>query len=308
MTELEEKSPPDNSPEQIEVVEQPILAEAPAPLPVESQPGDIIPDEQSFLAEEPAPIAQPASPEKKSSSLPWLLLVMGLIAGGLAGFFGRPLLMPGETSAAPLANVEASDQMNMPDPHQAVMLAVIAGARHFTGDPNAPVTLVEFGDFNCGYCSRWAAETLPKIQEKYINTGKVRMAYVHFPILGPDSITAAEGTECAAQQDKFWEYHNILYAHTGTGFTPENLATLAGEIGLDKTVFANCLANFADRKTLENDYRLAQVMGVRGTPAFLVNGVALAGAYPYENFEEIIESELSLRQQQPAESNTEPGG
>jgi protein-disulfide isomerase len=308
MTELEEKSPPDHSPEQMETTEPPALAEEAAPLPVESQPDDAIPDEPPPLAEEPGSSSEAAGQEKSAASLSWLLLIIGLIAGGLAGFFGRPLLMPGETSAAPLANVEASDQMNVPDPHQAVMLAVIAGARHFNGDPNAPVTLVEFGDFNCGYCSRWAAETLPKIQEKYIKTGKVRMAYVHFPILGPDSITAAEGTECAAQQDKFWEYHNILYAHTGTGFTPENLATLAGEIGMDKTVFTNCLANFADQKSLEDDYRLAQVMGVRGTPAFLVNGVALAGAYPYENFEEIIESELSLRQPQPAESTGEPGG
>ena len=171
-------------------------------------------------------------------------------------------------------------------------MAVIANARHFRGDPNAPVTLVEFGDFNCGYCGKWAQETLPLIDEKYIKTGKVRMAYVHYPILGDDSMTAAEGTECAAQQDKFWEYHNLAYANQGIGFTPANLTKMAEELGLNKAAFESCMTNFKDRQSLEDDIRLAQVMGVRGTPAFLVNGVPLAGAYPYEDFVTVIEGSL----------------
>ncbi|GAB4411011.1 MAG: thioredoxin domain-containing protein [Anaerolineae bacterium] len=235
-------------------------------------------------------------PETKSngSPNPWLLLVIGLLVGGLAGFYLYPLVIP-ETviNEGPLAAVEESDQINKPDPHQAVMLAVIAGARHFQGDENAPVTLIEFGDFNCGYCAKWAHETLPLINEKYIKTGKVRMAYVHYPILGDDSMTAAEGAECASQQDKFWDYHNTLYVHRGIGFTPANLTQLATDLGLDKATFEQCLANFPDRTSLEEDIRLAQVMGVRGTPAFLVNGVPLAGAYPYEDFERVIEGILA---------------
>lgn len=223
----------------------------------------------------------------------WLLLMVGLLIGGLGGFYLRPLVTPApEATAAPLAAVEDSGQINKPDPHQSVMLAVIAGARHFYGQPNAPVTIVEFGDFNCGYCGRWARETLPLIDEKYIQTGKVRMAYVHYPILGADSMTAAEATECASQQNKFWDYHNLLYANQGIGFTPTNLIRLAEDLGLDKTAFENCLANFSDRVSLEDDIRLAQVMGVRGTPAFLVNGIPLAGAYPYEDFEQVIEHSL----------------
>ncbi len=233
------------------------------------------------------------APAKTKSTHPWLLLVIGLLVGGLAGFYLRPLVMPQADPAAPLAAIESSGQMNEPDPHRVVMAAVIAGARHFNGDENAPVTLIEFGDFNCGYCGRWAKETLPKIDEKYIKTGKVRMAYVHYPILGDDSMTAAEGTECAAQQDKFWEYHNLLYANQGIGFTPDNLANLAGQLGLDSEKFKSCLANFTDRASLEDDIRLSQVMGVRGTPAFLVNGVPLAGAYPYEDFEKVIEGVLA---------------
>lgn len=239
----------------------------------------------------------PAEPEKSRSSAsnPWVLLIVGLLVGGLAGFFLYPLVMPQPepVEAAPLASVEESAQINKPNPHQSVMLAVIAGARHFYGDPNAPITIVEFGDFNCGYCGRWATETLPQIDKEYIQTGKARIAYVHFPILGADSMTAAEATECAAQQDRFWDYHNTLYANQGIGFTPANLTKLAQEIGLDKAEFELCLADFPDRPSLEGDIRLAQVMGVRGTPAFLVNGIPLAGAYPYEDFARVIEGVLA---------------
>ena len=250
---------------------------------------------EQTIEETPTVVVEEKNIEATSASRPnpWLLLIIGLLVGGLGGFYLYPLVVPEtETNLAPLAAVEDSGQINKPDPHQAVMLAVITGARHFQGDANAPITLIEFGDFNCGYCGKWAHETLPLIVEKYIKTGKVRMAYVHYPILGDDSMTAAEGAECAAQQDNFWEYHNLLYANQGIGFTPANLTKLAGDMGLDKAAFEQCLANFPDRPLLEDDIRLAQVMGVRGTPAFLVNGIPLAGAYPYEDFERVIEGIL----------------
>ena len=250
---------------------------------------------EQTIEETPTVVVEEKNIEATSASRPnpWLLLIIGLLVGGLAGFYLYPLVVPEtETNLAPLAAVEDSGQINKPDPHQAVMLAVITGARHFQGDANAPITLIEFGDFNCGYCGKWAHETLPLIAEKYIKTGKVRMAYVHYPILGDDSMTAAEGAECAAQQDNFWEYHNLLYTNQGIGFTPANLTKLAGDMGLDKAAFEQCLANFPDRPLLEDDIRLAQVMGVRGTPAFLVNGIPLAGAYPYEDFERVIEGIL----------------
>ena len=247
-------------------------------------PEDTVPEDEAVLHEA----------EDNSQITPWLLLVIGLLVGGLAGFYLRPLVLSeAEPDTRPLAGVESSDQINEPEPHRAVMLAVIAGARPFYGDPNAPVTLVEFGDFNCGYCGRWAHEVFPKIDENYIKTGQVRMAYVHFPILGADSMTAAEASECAGQQDKFWEYHNTAYAHQGIGFTPDNLTMLAGQLKLDTDAFAQCLANFPDRKSLDADISLAPVMGVRGTPAFLVNGIPLAGAYPYEDFVQVIEGSLA---------------
>ena len=246
-----------------------------------------LPDTQPVAGDLPAAPAQPAQNV-------WVLFVVGLLVGGLAGFFLYPLVFPKqEDNTAPLAAVADSGEINKPNPHQAVMLAVVNGSRHFLGDPNAPITLVEFGDFNCGYCGKWTQETLPRIDEKYIKTGKVRMAYVHYPILGADSMAAAVAAECAARQDKFWDYHNLLYNRQGIGFTPANLSKVAGELGLDTAGFEQCLANFTDRTSLDEDIRLAQVMGVRGTPAFLVNGIPLAGAYPYEDFERVIEGILA---------------
>ncbi len=106
-------------------------------------------------------------------------------------------------------------------------------------------------------------------------------------------MTAAQGSECAAKQDKFWDYHNVLYASQGIGFTPAHLSKLAADLGLDKASFESCLANFKDQAALDDDIRLGQVMGVRGTPAFLVNSIPLAGAYPYDDFEHVIEGLLA---------------
>jgi protein-disulfide isomerase len=252
----------------------------------------------------PPPVDPPTveEPKKESGgflSSSWYFLVIGLLIGGLAGFYLRPMVASESAAAqpetAPLAAAESSAEMNQGEPHQQIMMSVIANARHFYGDPNAPVTVVEFADFNCGYCGKWAAETLPKIEENYVKTGKVRLAYVHYPILGADSMTAAEGTECAAKlkQDVFWDYHVSLYANQGIGFTKDNLATLAEEMGVNRAEFESCMDNFQDRPLIEDDIRLAQVMGVRGTPAFLVNGIPLAGAYPYDDFERVIEGVLA---------------
>ncbi|MCB0169416.1 MAG: DsbA family protein [Anaerolineae bacterium] len=278
--------------EQNESVDEPLNEEPSLPDP-EAVVDEAVVDIEEKLVED---VAHPQAIEEvpsKSSSNPWLLLVVGLLIGGLGGFYLRPLIFPEQPSVvAPLASVGSSDEMNELDPYQAVMMAVSSGARHYQGQTEAPITIVEFGDFNCGYCARWAKEVLPKINEKYIETGKVKMAFVHFPILGADSMQAAEASECAAQQDRFWDYHNTMYENVGIGYTPANLTKLADQVGLDTAAFDQCLASYTDTSSLEDDIRLAQIMGVRGTPAFLVNGVPLAGAYPYEEFERIIDELL----------------
>jgi len=231
---------------------------------------------------------------RRLSPLPWLLLIVGLCAGALGGFYLRPLVMAQDTeaSAAPVEETKSLDEVDRAAMQKAVMDAVLDKARHFDGDPNAPVTLIEFGDFKCGYCGKWNRETLSLIREKYIEPGKVRIAYVNYPILGPGSMAAAEAAECAAQQGRFWEYADLLYADQNSSATSENHTGLAEELGLDTPAFEGCLAEFPSREALENDIRVGQMLGVRGTPAFLVNGVPLSGALPYEVFEQAIEGAL----------------
>ena len=236
----------------------------------------------------------PGKKRRRPGLAPWLLLIVGLCVGVLGGFYLRPLVMPedAEASAAPVVEAKGLDEVDRAAMQQVVMDTVLDTARHFEGDPNAPVTLVEFGDFKCGYCGKWNNETLSLIREMYVETGKVRLAYVNYPILGPGSIAAAEAAECAAQQGKFWEYAELLYDDQRSSPTPENFTAMAEKLELDTDACEGCIAEFPSRESLDNDIRVGQMLGVRGTPAFLVNGVPLSGALPYEVFKQAIEGAL----------------
>lgn len=242
----------------------------------------------------------PSAPQGLNGKAAWVLLIVGLALGAAAGFFIRPVVMPEPavsadtvaSEAAPMDSVAETAEMTAVDPHQAVMVAVTSGARHFIGDPDAPVTIIEFGDFNCGYCARWAEQVLPEIEETYIDSGQVRLGYIHFPFLGPDSMIAAGASECAAAQDEFWAFHDTLYTNIGSGFTEEKLLEFAETLELDMERFETCLSDFS-QDSMQNDVRLAQTVGVRGTPAFLINSVPLAGAYPFDQFAEVIDALLA---------------
>ena len=132
---------------------------------------------------------------------------------------------------------------------------------------------------------------MSRIREEYVDTGKVRFAYKNYAILGPDSALAAEASECAAEQDQFWAYHDRLFANPG-GFADAKLISLAGQIGLDTAAFEACLTSGRYTSLIANDAAVVQSLGVRGTPGFVINGKYLAGAQSYEAFRQIIEQEL----------------
>jgi protein-disulfide isomerase len=137
---------------------------------------------------------------------------------------------------------------------------------------------------------------LGRIREEYISTGKVRFVYKHFAILGPDSSRTAEASECAAEQDKFWEFHDLVFVDQVSNRTPltaDNLVKLAASIGLDTTSFNNCLTSGRYSNQIARESQSVQSMGVRGTPAFLVNGVFISGAQPFEVFQQVIEEQLT---------------
>jgi protein-disulfide isomerase len=160
------------------------------------------------------------------------------------------------------------------------------------GSPDAKVTIVEFSDFQCPYCSR-AGSTVARVLKEY--EGKVRLVYRHLPLaFHPNAQKAAEASLCAADQGKFWELHDRMFADQAK-LSPADLKASARELGLDGQRFDGCLDGGEKRTLVEADARAAQALGVEGTPAFYVNGVFLNGAVPFEQFQAAVDRELRAR-------------
>ena len=161
------------------------------------------------------------------------------------------------------------------------------------GTPGAKVVIVAFSDFQCSYCRKFWRDTLPRIEETYIRTGKVRFVYRHLALLGPPSVEAALAAECAHAQGKFWPYHDRLFASGGIFALSEgSLKGYAKELGMDAAKFSQCVGAPETRETVERETMVARAIGMTGTPAFLINGGRLIGAQPYEVFEAIFEQML----------------
>lgn len=157
------------------------------------------------------------------------------------------------------------------------------------GPEDAPVTIVEFSDYECPYCRR-IEPTLAQIVERYPE--QVRLVYRHFPIdsIHPRARAAAEAATCAHRQDRFWEYHEILFSNEDYG--DEALRGYAEQAGLDLEAWETCREDPATKRAVQEDVDAGRAVGVTGTPAFFVNGRPLRGAVPLENFVQVIESEL----------------
>lgn len=164
------------------------------------------------------------------------------------------------------------------------------------GDPKAPVHIVEYGDFQCPYCLKFWSEAEPQLIEEYVNTGKVFFEFRSFPILGPESVTAAEGAYCASDQGKFWEFHDTLFTNwTGENvgdFTAEKLSQYARAIGLNLREFESCLSEGKYKGRVEQDKAQGEADGVHATPTFFINGVKVEGAQPYNILKKLIEDAL----------------
>jgi protein-disulfide isomerase len=161
------------------------------------------------------------------------------------------------------------------------------------GLQNASVTVVELSDFNCSFCRKFWAETLPRLKETYIKNGQVRFAYQHFALQGEHSFAAAQGAECAAEQKKFWPYHDKLFqTEGGLAFTNAKLKQYAEQLGLHRVAFAQCLDSRKHQHKIEEETKLGFEFGARGTPTFFINGQILVGAQPFKAFETAIDQAL----------------
>ena len=165
------------------------------------------------------------------------------------------------------------------------------------GDKDAPVTIVEFSDFQCPFCQRFYQQTLPSIEENYVKTGKVKIVFRDFPLsFHQNAQKAAEAAECADDQGKFWQYHDMLFekgSGDGTGLATNDLKSYAQTLGLNTATFNNCLDSGKYTSEVQKDQADGTSYGVRGTPAFFVNGQLISGAQPYANFQQVIDAELA---------------
>jgi protein-disulfide isomerase len=177
---------------------------------------------------------------------------------------------------------------------------VSAGDDTVLGKSNAKVTIIEFSDYQCSYCERFYSQTFSQIKTNYIDTGKVKFVYRDFPLssIHPMAQKAAEASECADEQGKFWEYQDTLFSKQDEWTTADTTADLtklkdyAKGLSLDSSKFDTCLDSGKYQKEVEKDEQDGIAAGVQGTPAFFINGQLLSGAQPYSAFQTAIEQAL----------------
>jgi len=170
------------------------------------------------------------------------------------------------------------------------------------GDPNAPVTIIEYSDFQCPFCGRFARETEPLILKNYVVPGKVRLVYRTFgDWIGPESLLAAEAAYCGGDQGKFWDFHDILFynqhGENEGAFTRPRIETMAKMLGLKMDQFDQCLDSHKYQKQAMQDLQDGKAAGVKGTPSFVIiapdgSQQFIEGALPYARFQGAIEAAL----------------
>jgi protein-disulfide isomerase len=168
----------------------------------------------------------------------------------------------------------------------------VSGDRGFSrGAKDAPVTIVEFSDFQCPYC-KTATATLKQLLDKY--PGKVRLVFRDFPLvsLHPQAPKAHEAARCAGDQGKFWEYHDLLFERSPK-MSPQDLKQYAQDLKLDAAAFASCLDGGKYTAEVDRDTQEGAGLGLTGTPSFFVNGRQLVGAQPIAAFQRLVDGELA---------------
>lgn len=163
------------------------------------------------------------------------------------------------------------------------------------GDVKAPVTIIEFSDYECPFCKRHFEETYPQIMEKYVDTGKVNYVFRDFPLgFHAKAKPAANAAECIREQggdEMYFEYHDVLF-NNQSAMSIDDLKGYAAEFDIDQAQFDSCVDEGKYNSEVDKDIADGMKYGVRGTPAFFINGAVLSGAQPFSAFEAVIESEL----------------
>lgn len=272
----------------------------PEPEPVETPAAlDLEEDESEEIDE---PIQSRGLPTPLWSVLFLLAFALGLGAGYLV--WARPtqaLLVTAEQrvvaaeqkAAAAQTTGQTANAAQNPQAEQPVQRYPVPEDDDYVfGNADAPITIIEFSDYECPFCQRWHNEAWPQIQAKYGD--QVRLVYRDFPLasIHPNATAAAEAANCAGEQEQYYPYNELLFS----GGKPLELATYvtyAEQIGLDMDKFKACVAERRYQQEVQDDLNYAGELGVRSTPTFFINGLAVVGAQPFEVFDQVISMELA---------------
>jgi protein-disulfide isomerase len=242
---------------------------------------------------------------KRDMFLPVSILIAALMVGGAIVFAtlykGGTTAPAGATAPAGNGNVIAATSTAA----NTAAAAMTLGPRDaILGNASATVTLIEYGDYQCPFCTQFFSQTEPQIIQNYINTGKVRMVFRDFAFLGAESTAAADAAQCAEDQNKLWAYHDALYAakvgdensggSENDGFyTTAEFLKLAQQVGLNIPTFTSCINNNTDANIVAQEKSDAANVGINSTPSFIVNGTIIAGAQPYSVFQQALDAALA---------------
>ena len=198
-------------------------------------------------------------------------------------------------------SIEPTPEMDQIGPKKITMDTFLSNGSPILGDPDAPITLVEFGDYQCHYCNVFFQSIEKDIVKNYVDTGKVKIIFKDYNIIGEDSVKASQGAHCANDQGLFWEYHDILYSNwTGENngwASSENLAIFAQQIGLNMNKWSECMNKGSHSQIILKSNDDARTLELTGTPAFfIINSEGkvskLFGAQPFEVFKKIFDEQL----------------
>jgi protein-disulfide isomerase len=238
-----------------------------------------------------------------------MLLLIGAVAlvamaatsvgGGSAPNGSAPDAAPSTSGTDDEGAVSSTDADGLPALHAERFAERAPDDPRALGDADAPVVMIEWGDFLCGYCAHFAREIEPELIRRYVDTGILRIEWRDLPLQGEAAWVAAVGGRAAADQDAFWDYHEQLYADTAADrqgrLTREGMRDLAGELDLDVAAFE---AVFDDPDVVAQvgaDRQEAQQLGISGTPAFLIDDQPVLGAQTLETFARLIETAATTR-------------
>ena len=222
-----------------------------------------------------------------------VLVVLAFAAGLLVGYLAWGRAGSSQMAANTPNNAGQVVQDNLPTAApKFVRYNIPTDGFPSLGPQDAPITIVEFSDYQCPYCRKWYQEVYQPLLAAY--PGEIRMVYRNLPLttIHPDAFSAAEAALCAGEQNAYWPYHDMLFDQA-YGLGQDAYLKYAADLGLDTTTFESCLTEERFKQTINDDMNFSIGMGVNSTPTFFINGLALVGAQPIEVFKQVIDKELA---------------